>query len=151
MTKLDELVNQLEANIKHLDKSNPEVSKANVGWHIEHTLLTLNGITSTLAKSNPADYKWAFNFTRMIIFTTKKIPRGRAKSPDVVVPKNENTVDNLEKHIAKTKEKMKELKALSDDKFFKHPYFGNLKRKQTMQFLEIHTKHHLAIIHDILK
>jgi hypothetical protein len=151
MTKLDELVNQLEANIKHLDKSNPEVSKANVGWHIEHTLLTLNGITSTLAKSNPADYKWSFNFMRMIVFTTKKIPRGRGKSPDVVVPKNENTVENLEKHIAKTKEKMKELKALSADKFFKHPYFGNLKRKPTMQFLEIHTKHHLDIILDIVK
>jgi Protein of unknown function (DUF1569) len=151
MNKLDELINQLEAQVKNLNKANLDISKANVGWHIEHTLLTLNGITSTFAKSNPADYKWTFNFVKMIVFTTKKIPRGRAKSPELVVPKGENTVENLERHISKTREKMKELKTMSDDKFFKHPYFGNLKKQQTLKFLEIHTKHHLDIILDIVK
>jgi hypothetical protein len=102
-------------------------------------------------KLNSADYKWTINFTRLFVFTKGKIPRGRAKSPKVVQPKENILENDLRIHLSETKAKIKELAAISDDAFFNHPYFGNLKRKQAMRFLEIHTNHHLAIINDVVK
>ena len=43
------------------------------------------------------------------------------------------------------------LENISKDHYFEHPFFGKIKRKETIRFLEIHTNHHLKIIDDILK
>ena len=57
---------------------------------------------------------------------------------------------NLQLHVNKTRETIKGLETVSKDHFFPHPYFGNLKKKETIRFLEIHTNHHLKIIRDII-
>jgi len=51
--------------------------------------------------------------------------------------------------IEKAKIKLEELRELNPQQFFNHPGFGNLRLKKTIQFLEIHTQHHLKIIEDI--
>jgi len=79
---------------------------------------------------------------KIIVFTRKKIPRGRAKSPKIVIPKKYDEL-SLEKDCKNS--------IIDKDKYFKHPYFGDLKLDKAIQFLEIHTNHHLEIIHDILK
>ena len=150
MNKLDILLNQLETKIPHHEKLNQKASHASIGWHIEHSLLTLNGITDFLIKSNPNDYKWKFNFIRIVVLTMGKIPRGRAKSPEVVQPKVNIDKNSLLIHIIETRNKINELKTLSKDSYFEHPFFGKLKLQQTINFLEIHTKHHLDIIEDII-
>jgi hypothetical protein len=150
MNKLDILLNQLETKIPHHEKLNQKASHASIGWHIEHSLLTLNGITDFLIKSNPNDYKWKFNFIRIVVLTMGKIPRGRAKSPEVVQPKEKIDKNSLLIHIIETRNKINELKTLSKDSYFEHPFFGKLKLQQTINFLEIHTKHHLDIIEDII-
>jgi hypothetical protein len=150
MNTIDTLLNQLETKISHCETVNPEISNGNVAWHIEHSLLTLEGITDFLIESNPDHYKWRFNFIRIVVLTMKKIPRGRAKSPEVVQPKGNINKDSLLTHLSLTRNKIKELDLLSKDKYFKHPFFGDLKRNQTINFLEIHTKHHLEIIEDII-
>ena len=144
------LLNQLETKIPHHEKLNQKASHASIGWHIEHSLLTLNGITDFLIKSNPNDYKWKFNFIRIVVLTMEKIPRGRAKSPEVVQPKVNIDKNSLLIHIIETRNKINELKTLSKDSYFEHPFFGKLKLQQTINFLEIHTKHHLDIIEDII-
>jgi len=150
MTHLNTLLNQLETKIPFLETSNPKISRANVGWHIEHCLLTLNGVTKNLLQSNPKDYKWTFNFIRTIVMFRKKIPRGRAKAPKLVLPEGNLTPESLQTHISLTRNKVKERLLLSKDHYFKHPYFGNLKLEQTIEFLEVHTQHHLKIIEDII-
>jgi hypothetical protein len=150
MNKLDELINQLETKIPLFDKFNQKVSQVNVAWHLEHSLLTLNKITDIIFQSNPKEYKWKFNFLRIVIFTMKKIPRGRAKSPEVVRPKGDITKEGLLKHLSSTKVNIKKLENLPKNKYFNHPFFGNIKLGQTIAFLEIHTKHHLEIIEDIV-
>jgi hypothetical protein len=151
MQKLLAAIHQLETYIPSLELNNSSISAAGVGWHLEHIMLTINGITTAMANSNSNNYKWTFNFTRVLVFTLNKIPRGKAKSPDVVIPKTTITAQSLLAHVAATKVKLQELQSMPTNTFFKHPFFGNLKLKQTIQFLEIHTTHHLDIVADIVK
>lgn len=79
MNKLENLITELETNIPFFEMTNPVISAGSVGWHIEHTLLTLNGISTLLIQSDPAEYKWRFKLGRLLIFSLKKIPRGRSQ------------------------------------------------------------------------
>jgi hypothetical protein len=36
--------------------------------------------------SNPADYKWKFNFKRSVVILLNSFPRGRAQAPEAVRP-----------------------------------------------------------------
>ena len=150
MNKLENLITKLETNIPFFEMTNPAISAGSVGWQIEHSLLTLNGIANSLIQSDPAAYKWKFNFIRLVVLTTKKIPRGRAKSPEVVMPKGSIDQAKLEVLLSDTRNKCNQLAFLPANKYFEHPYFGKLKLKQTITFLEIHTNHHLEIIQDII-
>ena len=57
MNNLDKLLKQLESKISFCETSNQDISQVNVAWHIEHSLLTLNGITDFLITSDTKDYK----------------------------------------------------------------------------------------------
>jgi len=150
MNKINNLLNQLEAKISNGENLNPAISKGSVAWHIEHSLLTINLIINALIQSNPKNFKWKFSFMRMVVLLTKKIPRGKAKSPKVVLPQENISNESLVRHLLLTKDSIMNLESLSKDKYFTHPYFGDLKLNQTIRFLEIHTQHHLEIIEDII-
>jgi hypothetical protein len=151
MNKLKALIEELEKNIPKQEQLNQAVSNSSVGWHIEHSLLAINLIIESLKKSNPTDYKWKFNFTRMLVYTMNKIPRGRGKAPVAVKPKDDFNTDTLKNHVDKVINKLDELNHLKPNQYFEHPYFGKLNVKPTIQFLKIHTRHHISIINDIIK
>jgi hypothetical protein len=150
MENIEKYMSRLEENIVRYQLINEKISASAVGWHIEHTLLTLNAIIGQLLKSKPDEYKWKFNFFKVVILTTGKIPRGKGKAPQIVRPKNSLTPEGLQQHLEATKKTISELRNINADRFFLHPYFGNLKLKDTIRFLEIHTNHHLKIIEDIV-
>jgi hypothetical protein len=151
MSKLEQLCNRLESKISFLNAEKKAISSSNVAWHLEHNMLVLNGITEALKRSKPSEYKWKFNFIRLVVLTIGKIPRGRGKAPKTVIPIDLITIGSLQMHLAKTREKIMHLNMLSKDCFFEHPYFGKLKLNQAIIFLEIHTQHHLSIVDDITK
>jgi hypothetical protein len=151
MEKLKKLIQDLESKIPNQEMLNPTISKSSVGWHIEHTLLTMNLVIEALQKSNPENYKRTFNFYRILVFTVNKIPRGKARAPKVVQPKVDFNTETLKNHLEKGKTKLAELDTIGDKNYFEHPYFGHLKLKPTIKFLEIHTNHHLQIINDIIE
>lgn len=151
MEKLKKLIQDLESKIPNQEMLNPAISKSSVGWHIEHTLLTMNLVIGALQKSNPENYKQTFNFYRVLVFAMNKIPRGKAKAPKIVQPKEDFNVESLKSHIEKGKVKLAEINSIGDKNYFEHPYFGHLTLKPTIKFLEIHTNHHLQIINDIIK
>ncbi len=151
MYSLITLLNKLETTTENFEKENHRVSKANIGWHVEHALLTLNGVIDAVTHSTPAKYKWTFNLSKILILALKKIPRGRAKAPERVVPKGNIDINSLKKHIDKTRDKLQELQSMDNNKYFNHPFWGHLTLKQTVTFLQIHTNHHLKIINGILK
>ena len=151
MKPLHHILLQLENHIPNLDKTNSKVSNSTVGWQIDHCLLVINGIVEQLEISNPNEFQPKWNFTKFMVFTTGKIPRGKAKAPKVVIPSEEITVDSLQESLKNTYQAIAYLKDCQEKQYFMHPFFGQLNKKQTIKFLAIHTEHHLKIIRDILK
>lgn len=151
MKDLIALINELETKLPFIEQKNEAVSQSSVGWHLEHSLLALVKMISAVEHSNPADYKPKFNIKRTVVLLLNKFPRGRAKAPETVRPGeviNEATVNPV---LAKAKQKAESFEKLSQDKFFTHPVFGDLRVKQARRIIAIHTRHHISIINDILK
>jgi hypothetical protein len=151
MKNLDAILPELANYITQHNQSNTAISEAAVGWHIEHSLLVIKQITATVAQSEPKLYKSKFNVKRFFVFLTKTIPRGKAKAPKVVIPVDEITIETLQESLKNTYQAITYLKDCEEHQYFMHPFFGQLNKKQTIQFLAIHTQHHLKIIRDILK
>jgi hypothetical protein len=151
MAKLLELLNELDACIPHQHVTRPGVSNASVGWHIEHSILTFCLVINRITESDPKQYSPKFSFIKFFILTFKKIPRGKGRAPDIVKPVQEITPASLMQGVAKARQKAGEILKLDSNSYFEHPYFGHLNLASTKKFLEIHTKHHLDIIRDILK
>ncbi len=150
MEKLHKLLTELENNISNQDVIDVAISKSNIGWHIEHILLVINSVVASIKDSDSLHYKWSFKMSRLIVFTMNKIPRGRAKSPKVVAPKTYDE-ELLKKHVEITKEAINQLPSFDKNKYFNHPFFGNLKLNKSIKFLELHSNHHLKIIKDIIE
>jgi D-serine dehydratase len=151
MKNLDAIMPELANYIAHHNQSNQAVSEASVGWHIEHSLLVIKQITATVAQSESKLYKYNFNLSRFVVFLTKIIPRGKAKAPKMVIPVDEITIETLQESLKNTYQAIAYLKDCQEKQYFMHPFFGQLNKKQTIQFLAIHTQHHLKIVRDILK
>ena len=151
MKNLDSIVPELATYIPKYNQSKITISEASVGWHIEHCLLVIKQITATVAQSDPLLFKSKFNLTRFFVFLSKHIPRGKAKAPKVVIPSDTITLDTLQESLKNTYQAITYLKDCEEKQYFMHPFFGQLNKKQTIQFLAIHTEHHLKIIRDILK
>ncbi|MEM9078934.1 MAG: DUF1569 domain-containing protein [Bacteroidota bacterium] len=150
-TFMDDQVALLESYIVQRDAYNPKVSKADVAWHLDHSLKTINRICNTLEKSNPKEFKSNFNFARIFIFAWGDFPRGVAKAPRAVRPPEEIVTEDLYSQLEEVKANLKMIEDLSEDAHFEHPNFDVINKGQTKRFLKIHTGHHLKIIKDILK
>ncbi len=151
MDKLLSLVNELEQKASHCDKVHDTVSLASVGWHVQHSLLVISQIITRMKGSDPAVYKWKFNLARSYVYLWGRIPRGRGKAPELVVPKGPINSEEISRHLLLARNAIGELPALHTNNFIKHPYFGELNLKQVQTFLIIHTQHHLKIIEDVLR
>lgn len=151
MELLKTYIDEIEAYIPKMNHMNQNVSQVNVGWHLAHSLIVINGIIKTIANSNPEEFKSSFNIKRSIVFSLNRLPRGKAKSPKSVHPDESITEDDLRKKIIYARENILKLKDLDKNKWFSHPSFGHLNLKKTKKFLSLHTLHHIKIIRDILK
>lgn len=149
--KLKNQLEELELHIKTGDVLNKKVSKVGSYWHIDHTLRVISGIPQALKDSNPASFKPHFNFTKLIIMTLNKIPRGKGRAPKHVLPQEHITQKELLEKIEISKNGLNSLATLNSNHHFNHPLFGHLNLKESQKFLGIHTDHHLKIIRDILK
>jgi hypothetical protein len=151
MQELKRLLDQLQSDITSFDKVNLAVSSGSVGWHIAHSLKTIDQIVMACKNSNPNEYQWHFNFKRFLFLSiAKKFPRGKARAPKIVRPEDDINQETLALSLEKVRENIKDWKSLDKNAHFPHPFFGVLNKRETEKFLELHTKHHLMIIDDIL-
>lgn len=141
----------IEDSIQFKERKNLKVSKATVGWHLDHSLKVLNSVLLAIKNSDPNLYIKKFNSLRFITFTFNKFPRGKAKSPKRVLPPEVIESTAIEKQLKEVKENLKFMNDLEKNHFFEHPFFNHLNKKQTIKFLGMHTNHHIKIIKDILK
>ena len=148
---LDREFEQIKNYIDSFDKENLKVSKANVGWHLDHSLKVINKVFEGLRASNSKDYKWKFSGLRLLAFTIGSFPRGRAKSPKRVLPPEIIRKEDIERQFELAILNVKLIHNLNENQFFTHPLFKQLNKKSTIKFLGLHTNHHLKIISDILK
>ena len=151
MDELTSLIFALESKIPFYETENKRVSNADVGWHLQHSLLVINGIIKSLEKSNPKEYKWSFNYKKMLVLISGKIPRGVGRAPKSVQPTEVISKALLVQETELAKASIALLSAMHPDQHFLHPYFGKLNVKPTIKFLKIHTRHHLHIINDMLR
>lgn len=148
---MDDQIHLLESYIFKRDIRDPKISKADVAWHVDHSLKTINRICEALEDSNPEAYKSNFSFSRMCIFAWGDFPRGVARAHKVVRPPDNIVTENLYRQLELAKQNLKKIESLDDNAHFEHSYFKVIDKGQTKRFLKIHTGHHLKIIRDILK
>ncbi|MCK8522088.1 DUF1569 domain-containing protein [Aquimarina sp. D1M17] len=144
-------LNKIEKYLIYRDSLNEEVSRVAVAWHLDHSLKVINGICDSLHKSDPEAYVRKFNMPRLLSFTLGYIPRGRAQAPQSVLPPDTIKTDDIVLQLSMARDKLKHIGNLDDHSNFKHPVFDRLNKKQAKRFIEIHTRHHLKIVKDILK
>lgn len=132
-------------------KGNEEVSKVSVGWHLYHTLLTMNEIYDVMKSSRAETYVQRFNLTRTLMFSSNQIPRGKAKSPQRVTPPAVFSSEDIKLQFYRARTNMSFVDAMHEKAHFTHPSAGTLNREDSKRFLKIHTEHHLKIIRDILR
>ncbi|MEL6652894.1 MAG: DUF1569 domain-containing protein [Bacteroidota bacterium] len=149
-SSLEEKLLEIESLIAQRDALDTTISQAPVAWHLDHSLKVINGIFSTLSGSDPAQYQSDFNFTRSAVFISGSIPRGVAQSPKSVRPPEVIVTEDIRKQLSEARSNLQAFTTLPEGANFEHPVFGNLNRKKSLRFLEIHTDHHLKIIRDIL-
>ncbi|MFB9055390.1 DUF1569 domain-containing protein [Mariniflexile ostreae] len=148
---LTRLLSQIEKHIPLKAEINTNVSKANVGWHIDHTLKVIHRVYTILEKSDPNTYKKNFNLLRSTFFILGWFPRGKVKAPEEVTPPKLILEKDLYAQLQEAKEHLKNIETLHKNTFFVHHIFGMLSKAQTLTFLEMHTTHHLKIMNAILK
>ncbi|MEJ6792837.1 MAG: DUF1569 domain-containing protein [Lacinutrix sp.] len=142
---------KLELHIENYSVIDPKVSKSNVGWHIDHSLKVINGVSITLQKSDPTLYKNNFSFLGKVFFTLGFFPRGKAKAPKQVTPPEVILKEDILSQLQLAKTNLDTIASLDKNAFFKHPLFGDINTSRINRFLVLHTNHHLKIIEDIMK
>ena len=147
---LREYLEDIETYTPYFLSKNERVSGGSVGWHLDHTLKVVNGVLDILNKTKPENFKKEFKLSKLVIFSLGFIPRGKARAPKIVLPPETILESDLKSQLLVAYEKLNFIKNIHPKAYFKHHIFGTLDKQQTLRFLEIHTKHHLKIVKDIL-
>jgi len=148
--KLHQVLSKIEKHVPDYALKNPSISKASVGWQLDHALKVFNAVSQWTINSKPEDYSWTFNMWRTILFPLSYLPRGKAKAPKKVLPPEIILEDQLISQLKLAQQYLDLLKPLPKTSYFDHHVFGKLNKQQTIQFLNIHTIHHLKIVNDII-
>ena len=150
MNKINNLLNNLEAQIENYSSLNKAISEGNVGWHIVHSCLVINSVCGAVCKSDPSKFIKKFSFKAFLVLLLNSFPRGKAKAPSFTLPSEELSPASILKSIQASRASLEALAKADKNQYFTHPIFGDLNTGQTFKFLGVHTNHHLKIIKDIL-
>lgn len=146
----------LKARCKYADEKFEKVSKWSVGQHIEH-VLAVNAQALRMLAGEAKDTALAGAEPKpdtLVMLNTGLILRGETKALDSVLPRMTNHVD-LAEDVERATHMVDALLALyhdigNDERLYAHPALGGMTRVQWLRYLEIHARHHLKIIGDIV-
>ena len=141
----------IQEYLPFINKKQVNISKATVGWHLDHMLKVINAVFEGVKNSNPKEYKKQFNGLRLLFFTMGFFPRGKAKAPKRVMPPVIILKEEIERQLKLAIQNLATINDIGDNQYFTHPLFKQLNKKQTLYFLKLHTHHHLKIVKEILR
>lgn len=147
---LDRQLREINEKFHWHTSSAPEVSKANVAWHLDHVLRVNIAVCHQLIKSDNKKKKYPFNLATIELFILGKIPRGVKEAPTYVSSENEVTVSTLERRLRTLSELLPQLENCHPENGFKHQELGWMNVERARNFMQLHTNHHLEIIKDII-
>lgn len=152
LKKMESLLQELEASIPYLAYHNNSISKKGADWHIDHSLKVVIQVMNAMKGSNPASYKKGMNLKGHLVCLLGQIPRGVGKAPKAVVYQKEKPIQRveLEDQLQQAQMLLESYAALDKNAYFTHPLFGQMKKKRALRLMEIHTRHHLRIIQEII-
>jgi len=141
----------LKGFIPKADVVAPDVSKWSVGMHVQHCCLATIAVCDSLVASVPPVPRSSFSLVTSAIFLTGRIPRGKGKSPEQAIPRDEIWTNELEGLQLDAERRLDAARQASPDQWFRHFAFGVLDRDRTLKFIGIHNRHHVRIVQDILR
>ncbi|MDX1565108.1 MAG: DUF1569 domain-containing protein [Phycisphaeraceae bacterium] len=147
---MNETWKSLRAAIDHADRCVESVSMWTVGHHIEHCALAAERMVAAVAESTPPP-KGRRTAVGLMVLKMGKIPRGRGKAPEPSVPQGALSEAELSTCLDRAEAAIEKAAGLDPNQWFRHFAFGTLKRDQAMKLIDIHNRHHLKIIEDIVE
>ena len=151
MKNIDDQLQKMESLLPKIDVTNEKISKASIGWHLEHSLLILNSSLKGLTMTDPKDYNPKSSLKKFVFLNFGLIPRGKIRAPKQFFPLEIPTQESILKLLNLAKERLEATKELPEKSFITHPFLGDFDKKTTLRFLWLHTNHHLKIVDDILR
>ncbi len=152
---LREGIAALEQRIVHGDALAATVSAWPVGAHISHCALVHAVVLKRLLAPTPFDPGLLPAGERALaVLTSGTLPRGIAKAPASVLPSGTDAA-SLTEALAGARALLQRVESelprlMADRSLLRHALFGGLDRKQFLRLLDVHQRHHLEIINDIL-
>lgn len=140
----------LRAAVNQAELSAPAISSWSVGMHVHHCALSVIGICRTLAASTPPPPRERSSLLASMVLRVGRMPRGRARAPEVVVPAENIPREELVALLDECERQLASVQAMNRDAWFRHFFFGVLKRDRAVKFIDMHNRHHLRIISDIV-
>lgn len=141
----------LESYIPNSETLNTKKSKANVAWHIDHSLKIINAVVKNMATSDSNLYRNNFSLLGKFFLKIGYFPRGKAKVPKQLTSPKIILKEDIITQLKEAKQHIKKIESLHKNAYFKHPLFGHVNTSRVVRFLDTHTNHHLKIIKSILK
>lgn len=148
---LENRLTLLESYIPDFEKTNKSVSKASIGWHLDHSLKVINTVVKSMENSDTALYENNFKLIGKVLLKLGFFPRGKAKAPKYVKPPEVILKSDIITQLIEARQNIRAIKNLNKNAYFKHPLFGNTNKFRVVPFLDTHTNHHLKIVKNILK
>lgn len=148
---LENRLKTLESYIPHSKSVDLNISKADVAWHLDHSLKVLNAVAKSMETSDPTLFRNNFTLIGKICLKIGFFPRGKAKAPKYVKPPEDILDSAIVSQLAEARQHIKGINNLDENAYFRHPLFGHINKKRVFRFLDTHTKHHLKIVKSILK
>jgi hypothetical protein len=143
-------IRAFEALAGHRSAVTIPISRWSVGMHIHHCSLAMVGVARAVMRQSGARPRWSPNVLRTMVLVTGCIPRGRAQTPAEARPEPGFDERRLVSALRDAEEMVRELVDAPADAWFRHFALGIIRMRSVPRFLEIHNRHHLRIIRDIL-
>jgi hypothetical protein len=151
--RIERVVSQVgafEALVPHRDVRAPTVSQWSVGMHIHHCALAMRLVATEVLRCETPPPRWSANPVRTLILLTGRVPRGRAEAPAAVRPSVDLSEGLLGPALSEAAQLVRRLPDAPQEAWFRHFALGVIRRRSVPRFLEVHNRHHLRIISDIL-